>query len=203
MNRFLTLLFCLACASAYAQTTPADINQLDAYWNINLTKDQKIQTVLTESQNQIASPAPGLNTVVVQQNGNNNQAVLSTTTGIQNLLSVTQTDNDNITNASLSGVNNSLIIGQTGGSNVTNINLGGTNNRFLLTQDGNDTINMLGLQKDNTRLELSQKSGANSFTLDNKSTLLVDPLSRGIPNLQIEQSGGASITVTQGRIIGN
>ena len=202
MTRLLTLLFCLAGAGAYAQTTTTDINQLDAYWNINLTKDQKLQTVLTESQTQIASPAPGLNTVLVQQNGSNNQAALNTAAGIQNLLSVSQTNDGNITNASLSGANNSLIIGQTGGSNITNINLGGTNNRFLLTQDGNDTINMLGLQKDNTRLELSQKSGANSFTLDN-SNLFVDPLSQGIPNLRIEQSGGASITVTQGRIIGN
>lgn len=202
MNRFLTLLFCLALAGAHAQTTTADINQLDAYWNINLTKDQKLQTVLTESQTQIASPAAGLNTVVIQQNGNNNQARLTTTSGIQNLLSVSQANDGNVTDATLSGINNSLIIGQTGGSNTTNINLGGINNRFLLTQDGNDTINMLGLQKDNTRLELSQKSGANSFTLDN-SNLLVDPLSKGIPNLRIEQSGGASITVTQGHIIGN
>lgn len=202
MKRVLTLILCLAWAGAQAQTTTADINQLDAYWNINLTKDQKLKTVLTESQTQIASPAPGLNTVLVQQNGNNNQARLNTASGIQNLLSVSQANDGNVIDASLSGVNNSLLIGQTGGGNTTNINLGGTNNRFLLTQDGNDTINMLGLQKDNTRLELSQKSGANSFTLDN-STRLIDPLSQGVPNLRIEQSGGASITVTQGRVIGN
>lgn len=198
MNNFLTLLFCVFCFVTQAQTVDTS---LDAYWNINLTKEQKLNTVLLESQTAISNPAAALNTITLQQNGLSNQAILQTS-GSQNLLEVSQFNNGNLTNATLSGLNNSLIIGQTGGGNMANIDLGGTNNRFLVTQDGGDRINMLGLQKENTRLELTQGGGNNSFTLDN-TTLFKDPLSQGIPNLRIEQSGGANVTIQQGKVIGN
>ncbi|GAB3773204.1 hypothetical protein GCM10028818_14410 [Spirosoma horti] len=198
MNAFFTLLLSTVCFVTQAQT--ADTG-LDAYWNINLTKEQKLNTVLLESQTAISNPAAALNTITLQQNGIANQAILQTS-GSQNLLEVSQFNNGNMTNATLSGLNNSLIIGQTGGGNMANIDLSGTNNRFLVTQDGGDRVNMLGLQKENTRLELTQGSGNNSFTLDN-TTLFKDPLSQGIPNLRIEQSGGANVTIQQGKVIGN
>lgn len=199
MNSFFTLVLCTICLVTQAQTVDTG---LDAYWNINLTKEQKLNTVLLESQTTISNPAAALNTITLQQNGIANQAILQTNSGSQNLLEVSQLNNGNVANATLSGLNNSLIIGQTGGGNMANIDLGGTNNRFLVTQDGGDRINMLGLQKDNTRLELIQGSGNNSFTLDN-TTLFKDPLSQGIPNLRIEQSGGANVTIQQGKVIGN
>ena len=202
MNRLLTCLFGLLALATQAQNTTQSTNALDAYWNITLTDDQKLQTVLVKSQTAIPDPTSSVNTISLQQNGDGNHAMLQTPSGSMNRLELTQLNNGNNTDAYLTGANNSVVLNQTGGSNTINFSLNGTNNRFLISQDGNDTVNMLGLQKDNTRLELVQKSGANSFTLDN-SSLFTDPLSTGIPNLRIEQSGGASITVHQGKVIGN
>ena len=91
---------------------------------------------------------------------------------------------------------------QTGGGNLISLGLTGSNNRFMLTQDGGDKAILQGLQKDNTHFELVQGSGNNTLVLDN-SPLFKDPLSTGIPNLRIEQSGGASVIVQQGKLIGN
>ena len=139
---------------------------------------------------------------MLQQNGLGNQANLQTVAGTQSRLDVTQMNDGNVVNAVLSGFNNSVILSQTGGGNTINFGLSGTNNRFMLTQDGGDAATMVGLQKDNTRIELLQGSGNNSFTMDN-SNLFIDPLSKGIPNLRIEQTGGASAIIQQGHIIGN
>ena len=203
MSRLLTVLFFSACIGAQAQTTTAPSgNTLDAYWNIPLTSEQKLQTVLVKSQTVIPDPVSASSAINVNQMGMQNHTVLQTVAGTQNRLDVNQFGNANNADAVLSGTNNSLILNQTGDGNRINIGLAGTNNRFMLTQDGGDTVNMQGLQKDNTRLELSQGRGNNSFTLDN-SSLLVDPLSKGAANLRIEQSGGSSVTIQQGRVIGN
>jgi len=202
-RRLLIVLFCFACVGAQAQTTTAPLsNTLDAYWNVPLSTSQKLQTVLVKSQMAIPDPLSASNTISLNQNGLDNRAVLQTMAGSQNRLDVNQFGNANNADAVLSGTNNSLILNQTGDGNRINIDLSGTNNRFMLTQNGGDTVNMQGLQKDNTRLELTQGSGNNSFTLDN-SSLFVDPLSKGASNLRIEQSGGASVIIQQGRVIGN
>jgi hypothetical protein len=203
MNRLLVFLFCALCIGTQAQTVTAPLgNSADAYWNVPLTASQKLQTVLVKSQTAIPDPSSAANTAVLNQQGLNNQAVVQTLGGTYNRLEVNQFNDRNTANAVLSGNNNSLIINQMGGDNSANVGLSGTNNRFMITQDGGDRVNMQGLQKDNTRLELIQGRGNNSFTLDN-STLFTDPLSKGIPNVRIEQSGGSAVTIQQGRVIGN
>jgi hypothetical protein len=196
-------MLCVAGIGVRAQTgTSTATRSADAYWNIPLTTEQKLQSVLVESQTVIPDPAAGLNSLVIQQDGAGNRATLQAITGSQNRLEAVQTGNGNGADAMLSGTNNSLIINQMGGGNAVNVDLAGNGNRYMLTQDGGDTANLYGLQKDNSQLELRQGSGNNSFTIDN-SSLFKDPLSTGIPNLRIEQAGGASITVQQGRAIGN
>lgn len=203
MNRLLLIALCAFSATAQAQTgtVPAPTRS-DAYWNIPLTTEQKVQSVLVESRTVIPDPASVLNTALVQQNGAGNQATLQTLSGSQNRQEANQAGGGNSIETLLSGSNNSLILSQTGGGNQMSVGLTGNGNRFLLTQDGGDKAVLQGLQKDNTRFELVQGSGNNTLTLDN-SPLFKDPLSTGIPNLRIEQSGGASVIVQQGKLIGN
>ena len=203
MNRLLILVFCISSAVVRAQTSATSVrNELDAYWNVELTDDQLKQTVLVRSQTGIPDPSSAGNVVSLQQNGSSNRATVRIPSGTQNNVELNQANDGNATDAYLSGSGNSLIFSQTGGGNGITLGVDGSNNRFLLTQDGGDRMNMSGLQKNNTRLEVSQGSGNNSLSLDN-TTLFTDPLGRGIPNLRIEQSGGASIQVTQGRVISN
>ena len=96
----------------------------------------------------------------------------------------------NYTDVMLSGVNNSVLLNQTGGNNSASFGLNGVNNRFTLTQDGGDRLQMQGLQQANTRLEITQGIGNNTLTIDNTS-LFQNANGAGIPNLRIEQSGGA------------
>lgn len=204
MCRLFIIVFCAVCAGAQAQTSQSltSTTGLDAYWTIPLTADQKLKTVLTESLSAIPDATSSVNTIILNQSGSGNQASLQTLSGLQNRLEASQTNTNNVLEATVSGVNNSAVLLQTGSGNVLNLDLSGSNNRFRLEQDGNDTARMQGLQKDNTRLELVQGSGSNSFTLDNTS-VLKDPLVPGIANLRIEQTGGASITIQQGKVIGN
>ncbi len=203
MNRLLLLASCLFSTSAFAQITSAAVSTTgtDAYWNIELTTSQKETTVLVKSQTQLQGPTSPANTIVLQQSGNSNQATLQTVSGNNNLLQARQQNDGNVLNAVLSGAGNGLTINQTGGSNQLSIDLTGSNNRFLLMQDGGDIANLQGINQTNGRLELRQGAGNNTFNTDN-SSLFTDPLSTGIPNLRIEQTGGANITVQQGRIIG-
>jgi len=203
MNRLLILASCLFSTSAFAQISSAAVSTTgtDAYWNIALTPSQKETTVLVKSLTQLQGPTSPANAIVLQQNGNNNRATLQTPSGNNNLLQATQINDGNVLNAVLSGAGNGLTIDQTGGSNQLNVDLTGTNNRFLLTQDGGDMANLQGISQTNGRLELRQGAGNNTFNTDN-SSLFTDPLSTGIPNLRIEQTGGANITVQQGRLIG-
>ncbi len=204
MNRLFTLVICLSGLAANAQqitSAAASTTGTDAYWNIELTSSQKLTTVLVESVTQLQGPDSPANTVMLQQNGNNNQAIIQAPSGSNNLLQATQQNDGNVLNAVLSGNGNGLIVGQTGGSNQLNIDLTGSNNRFLLTQDGGDIANLQGLNQTGGRLELRQGAGNNTFNTDN-SSLFTDPFSTGIPNLRIEQTGGANITIQQGRVIG-
>lgn len=203
MNHFFVFIFCAVGAGAQAQTTSSPTgNRSDAYWNIPLTTEQKLQSVLSESQTVIFSQTTALNAIDVRQEGLANQATLQVIAGSQNRLEALQVSDGNNADAVLAGNNNTLIVTQTGGGNAINFTLSGNNNQYLLAQDGGDTATLQGLQKDDTRLELIQGSGSNSFTIDN-SALFRDPFGSGVPGLRIEQSGGASITVQQGRVTGN
>ncbi len=204
MHRLLVYVLFAVSVGAQSQSRSQSVGgqSTDAYWNMPLTAEQRLQSALVESQTSIAEPTPSLNTVIIQQNGSDNRALLQAVAGMQNRLEATQTSNGNQAEAILAGSNNSVILNQTGGGNVINFGLTGNDNRYMLTQDGGDTANLQGLQKDGSRLELLQGRGNNSFTVDN-TALFTDPLSTGLPNLRIEQTGGASITIQQGRVIGN
>jgi hypothetical protein len=196
MSRLLILLFWSACAAVQAQST----NSLDAYWNLTSIPGQA-QLVLGLSTNGISDPS-SQNDVITHQEGINNTVLASVTSGSQNRLEINQFSSYNYTDVSLGGVNNSVLLNQTGGANSTSFSLGGANNRFILNQDGGDRIQMLGLQQNNTWLEVAQGSGSNTLTIDNTS-LFKDAYGTGIPNLRIEQSGGATATIQNGHIFGN
>lgn len=202
MQRFFLFILWAVSAGAQAQTSPQSTGSqsTDAYWNVALTDEQKLQSRLVESQVVIPDPTSALNTVVIRQNGVDNRALLQTV-GNQNRLEAAQTSGNNAADAVLIGSNNSVLLNQTGGGNAITMDLTGTNNRYLITQDGGDTANLQGLQYDNTRLELLQGSGNNALTVDT-TTLVKGPFSTGIPNLRVEQTGGASVIIQQGQAFG-
>lgn len=202
MNRLLIAVFCLSGIAANAQITSAAVSpsSKDAYWNIALTPSQTLTTVLVESKIQLQGQASPANAIVLQQNGTNNQATLQTLSGVNNVLQASQQNSGNVLNAVLSGGGNGLIIDQAGNGNQLSVDLTGSNNRIRLTQDGGDVANLQGLNQTGAQLDLRQGAGNNTFNTGN--SLFTDPLSKGIPNLRIEQTGGASITIQQGRAIG-
>lgn len=197
MNRFLLILGCAISTVVQAQTNLNTGNPLDAYWNLPTTPSQT-QAILAVGTATIPG-ASSQNEVIVHQEGAFNTAMLSVASGSQNRLEANQTTGLNAVDAAVSGSNNSVLLNQTGTGNSISFGLSGVNNRYAMTQDGNDRIQMQGIQQNNQRLEIAQGSGANSLTVDN-TMLFKDS---GIPNLRIEQSGGAAITIQQGKIIGN
>lgn len=202
MDRLLCFIFCLLSVAAGAQTSSTPVSStLDAYWSLTPTP-VATQAVLSLSEVVLSAPATNANVIALQQEGVGNRANLQILAGSANQLEVMQSNNGNVANALLAGMNNGITLYQAGASNQVNIELSGSNNQFLLTQDGGDVVNMQGLNQSGTRLELIQGIGNNSFSIDN-STLVKDPFSTGIPNLRIEQTGGAAVTIQSGRIIGN
>jgi hypothetical protein len=201
MTRILFFLCWLTYVVAQAQTNGGPVNTLDAYWNLTSIPSQA-QATLRVGTNGAPDPTSSLNDVITRQDGVNNTAILSVVSGSQNRLEVNQSNGYNATDIALSGVNNSVLLNQTGGNNSVSFGLSGANNRFVLTQDGGDRLQMQGLQQANTRLEVTQGNGNNSLTIDNTS-LFRDANGTGIPNLRIEQSGGAAATIQNGRIFGN
>ncbi len=200
MTRLLFLFFWIICTATQAQTNSGSGNSSDAYWNLTSIPSQAQATLGLSTAN---VPDPGtLNDIITNQSGVNNTALLSVVSGSQNRLEVNQSGNYNYTDASLGGVNNSVVLNQTGGNNSVSLGLGGTSNRLMINQDGGDRVQMLGLQQNDVRLEINQGSGGNSLTIDN-TTLFRDANGTGIPNLRIEQSGGAAATIQNGRISGN
>lgn len=194
----------LGAAGVRAQTSPTTTpTSSDAYWNVTPipTAAGGVQTILVPSSTVLTSAAPSLNEVIIRQTGNDNGATMAVLSGSQNRLETNQSGGANAAATYLSGSNNSILLNQTGGSNAVNIGLNGSSNRFIISQDGGDRADLQGLQNDNTRLELVQKSGNNTFATDS-ANLLKDPTSSGIANLRIEQSGGATVRIQQGRLIG-
>lgn len=186
-----------ARAQGSASTTTSG---LDAFWNVATTPDQR-QAILSLNQTAVPVPTASINEVILQQNGTGNQAMLSIVAGSQNRIEASQFNNNNLATTVLSGTNNSLLMTQTGGNNTLDLGLTGANNRLMVSQDGGDRAVLQGLQRDNTRLELIQGSGNNTFITDNTS-LLKDPASTGVANLRIEQTGGATVRIQTGHIIG-
>jgi hypothetical protein len=201
MMRFILLLFWLACAKVKAQTNTGSINTVDAFWNLTTIPSQA-QATLRLGSTSAPEPGSALNEIITHQDGVNNATVLSVGSGSQNRLEVNQYNGYNYSDVMLSGVNNSMLLNQTGGSNIVSFGLSGTDNRLIVNQDGGDRLQMLGLQQANTRLEISQGAGNNSLTIDNTS-LFQNANGTGIPNLRIEQSGGAAATIQNGRLFGN
>jgi hypothetical protein len=201
MKRFFLFSFWIAGAVAQAQSNAGARNTQDAFWNLTSVPSQA-QATLRLGTNSAPDPTSSLNDVTTHQDGANNTALLSVVSGAQNRLEVNQTSGYNYSDVTLSGVNNSVLLNQTGGNNSASFGLSGANNRFMLTQDGGDRLQMTGLQQSNTRLEVAQGGGNNTLTIDN-SSLFRDASGAGIPNLRIEQSGGATATIQNGRLFGN
>lgn len=201
MKRLFTLLLSMIGGVATAQVNSTPVINLDAYWNLTSIPNQG-QVSLHQGLTNPTGLSSSINEVITQQDGLNNIAQLSITAGSQNQLRLNQTNNANYADATLAGVNNSIIISQTGASNNLTFGLNGTNNRLALAQDGGDRLQMIGLQQNNTRLEVNQGAGNNSLTIDN-TALFKDIGGAGIPNLRIEQTGGAAATIQNGRIFGN
>ncbi|QJD78699.1 hypothetical protein [Spirosoma rhododendri] len=201
MKRLFILLLGMICGTASAQVNSVPTNSLDAYWNLTSIPNQA-QVSLQPGLTNLAGLSGSSNEVTARQDGLNNTAQLSVMAGSQNQLTLTQANNANYADATLSGVSNTIVINQTGGNNNLAFGLNGTNNRLALTQDGGDRLQMVGLQQNNTRLEVNQGAGNNSLTIDN-TTLFKDVNGTGIPNLRIEQTGGATATIQNGRIFGN
>lgn len=198
MSRHLVILFCFSSLAVKAQTNLVTGGTLDAYWNLPTIPTQT-QATLRLSTASLPS-ASSQNEVIARQEGGANTAILSVLTGLQNRLEVNQYAGFNLADATLAGSNNSVLLNQTGTGNSVSFGLSGNNNQYILAQDGGDRIQMQGLQKNNERLEVTQGYGNNSLTIDN-TTLFQG--SGGIPNLRIEQLGGASVTIQQGKVIGN
>ena len=202
MSRILILLCGVASAlTSQAQTNNGPSNTLDAYWNLTSIPSQA-QATLKLSNAGIADPGTAKNDVLTYQNGINNSVALSVLSGSQNRIEANQVNNQNSADAALSGANNSIIINQTGGGNNLSLGLNGANNRLLLSQDGGDRLQMQGLQQNNTRLEVAQGAGNNTLTIDN-TPLFKNAYGTGIPNLRIEQTGGATATIQNGFLTGN
>ncbi|MBD2753144.1 hypothetical protein [Spirosoma validum] len=197
MSRHLLVVFCFFSLFAEAQTNLVTGGTLDAYWNLPTIPTQTQATLRLSTASLPA--ASSQNEVVTRQEGGANTAMLSVLSGAQNRLEVNQYTGLNFVDATLTGVNNSVLLNQTGTGNSISFGLNGSNNQYVLAQDGGDRIQMQGLQKNNERLEVKQGYGNNSLTLDNTNLFQ----GSGIPNLHIEQTGGASITIQQGKVIGN
>ena len=199
MSRYLIILFCTISAVVRAQTNLVTGSTLDAYWNLPTIPNQTQATLRLGTTN-LPTASSSQNEVIANQEGGSNTVILSVLAGSQNRLEVNQYTGLNSADVSLSGGNNSILLNQTGTGNSVSFGLSGSNNQYILSQDGGDRIQMQGLQKNNDRLEVAQGFGSNSFTIDNTSLFQG---TGGIPNLRIEQSGGASVTIQQGKVIGN
>lgn len=201
MTRFFLFSFWIAATVSQAQSNTRTSSTEDAFWNLTSVPSQA-QVTLRLGTTSAPDPGSSLNEVIARQDGTNNTALLFVVSGVQNRLEVNQANGYNYSDVTLSGVNNSVLLNQTGGNNSASFGLSGANNRFALTQDGGDHLQMSGLQQSNTRLEVAQGAGSNTLTIDN-SSLFRDATGTGIPNLRIEQSGGATATIQNGRLFGN
>lgn len=216
MVRFLFILLCVAGSAAHAQNPVLVTDaELEEFWRIRPVPNRATAADLLRSEAAISAPgAGGLSSeIVINQSGNGN-VLNSTVTGPANRVESNQLGDANGMSYVVNGSNNALLMTQTGGSvlnmgvygngNVTSltqdgggnnltINIAGDGQRYLVSQNGGDTANLSGMA--GGRLELIQGSGRNTFITDS------NPLStgNGVPNLRIEQQGGASLIIQNGR----
>lgn len=180
--RLLILLSGIATGHTQAQTPVAMPNPPDAFWAVTAN----------------ASPA---NEATIRQAGAGNQATMAVLAGSQNRLELNQTANSNAATIRVTGQYNGVILNQSGGGNTVDIGLSGNDNRLKFTQDGGDTARLPGLTGNNTKLELIQRNGNNTFVADGP-TVPGGTSGLGAANLRIEQTGGATVRIQTGRLIG-
>lgn len=201
MNWLFLGALCLVCIGTNAQTTSVPAGRgLDAYWELGPAPAAG-QAVLSLNEAVLKNPISETNAILIQQTGTGNQATLQTLSGSGNWVEARQVNTGNVVGAVVAGLGNTVILSQTGLSNQISFGLNGSGNQFSLIQNGGDVATMQNLNQSGTRLELIQGAGNNSFSMDN-TTLVKDPFSTGIPALRIEQTGGASVLIQSGRIIG-
>lgn len=184
--RLLILLLCLA-GSAWAQ--PVATPSPEVFWQI--------------TAGTATAPASPANEVLLQQAGMANQATIAVL-GQQNQIRLTQTASANAATVQLTGQGNQLQLSQAGDGNRLAVGLDGTNNQLRVSQSGGDVVSLLGLSGSNARIDLIQRNGNNTIiayglTVPSVSTPGVDTLGTGVANLKIEQSGGATIHIQNGR----
>ncbi len=180
--RLLILLLSVATGHTQAQTPVAMPYPTEAFWTVSVN----------------ASPA---NEVTIRQAGAGNQATMAVLAGSQNRLELNQTANSNAVTVRITGQANELILNQSGGGNTVDIGLSGNDNRLKFTQDGGDIARLPGLTGSNTKLELIQRNGNNTFVADGPA-VLGGTNGPGAANLRIEQTGGATVRIQTGRLIG-
>lgn len=146
----------------------------------------------------VTPPASPANEVLLRQAGSGNQAMVAML-GQQNQISLTQTANANAATVRLTGQGNQLQLNQAGGNNRLAVGLDGSNNQLRVSQSGGDVVSLLGLSGSNARVDLMQRNGNNTIIADGL-TVPATSAGMGVANLKIEQSGGATVRIQNGRM---
>lgn len=178
--QLLILLLCLA-GSTWAQ--PVATSSPEVFWQV--------------TAGTAIAPASPANEVLLQQAGISNQATIAVL-GQQNQIRLTQTASANAATVQLTGQGNQLQLSQAGDGNRLAVGLDGTNNQLRVSQSGGDVVSLLGLSGSNARIDLIQRNGNNTIIADGL-TVPGTSTSMGVANLKIEQSGGATIHIQNGR----
>ncbi|AUD01431.1 hypothetical protein [Spirosoma pollinicola] len=179
--RLLTLLLSVTAGSVWAQ--PAATPSPEVFWQL--------------TAGTATAPASPANDVLLQQAGTGHQAMIAVL-GQQNQISLSQTANANAATVQLTGRGNQLQLNQAGDGNRLAVGLDGTNNQLRVSQSGGDVVSLLGLSGSNARIDLIQRNGNNTIIADGL-TVPTTSAGMGVANLKIEQSGGATIRIQNGR----
>ncbi len=165
--------------SAWAQLPSA--GSPDVYWRIN--------------------PGTSVSEVSIRQAGADQQATIAILAGQQNQVGLLQTGLLNHSDVQVAGQSNQLTLMQTGERNRLTVGLNGSNNQLKISQDGGDVVSLAGLTATSANMEVIQKAGQNTLIADGINI----PSARsagGVPNLKIEQTGGANARIQNGPAMG-
>lgn len=171
-----------AASTVVGQTSP--VGSPEVFWQLTAGSNPVINT-----------PA---NEIMLQQAGVGNQATVAIL-GQQNQIGLTQTASTNGATVQLTGQGNQLQLTQTGGNNRLAVGLDGSNNQLRISQGGGDVVSLLGLSGSNARIDLIQRNGNNTIIADGL-TVPATSAGMGVANLKIEQSGGATVRIQNGRM---
>jgi hypothetical protein len=177
----LMLLLSVTAGNVWAQ--PAVTSSPEVFWQV--------------TAGTVTAPASPANDVLLQQAGTGNQAMIAVL-GQQNQISLSQTANINTATVQLTGQGNQLELTQAGGNNRLAVGLDGSTNQLRVSQSGGDVVSLLGLSGSNARIDLIQRNGNNTIVADGL-TVPATSVGMGGANLKIEQSGGATIRIQNGR----